>query len=77
MASRNSIEDLESGALEVKPVVDTNFNADVEFERIEENYRTTMIAGELPGAFIISTPKRTNLLTRGASKLSRVAGRIL
>ncbi len=49
MASRNSIEDLEIGA-DVKPV-DTDFNADVEFERIKENYRTTIIAAELPGAF--------------------------
>jgi len=59
MASRNSIEDLESGALDVKPVVDTDFNPDVEFQRIKENYRTTMIAAELPGALIFSTPKRT------------------
>jgi len=59
MASRNSIEDLESGAPDVKPVADTDFNADVEFERIKENYRTTMIAAELPGTFIFSTLKST------------------
>jgi hypothetical protein len=57
MASRNSIEDLESGA-DVKPVVDTDFNADVEFERIKENYRTTMIAAELPCALIFQHSKK-------------------
>lgn len=47
MSARNSVEDIESGA---NGQNDAEYNKDAELERIKDNYRTTVIVPELPGA---------------------------
>jgi hypothetical protein len=48
MTTRNSAEDLESGANDGQ--IGAEYNEDAELDRIKENYRTTVIVPELPGA---------------------------
>ena len=45
MTTGDSVEDLESGA-------GANGQIEAELKRIKENYRTTVIVPELPGAYI-------------------------